>query len=275
MVVASDASIREVLQLLLAGWEMRVELAANAPTAQASIRASAVSGRPFRLLIVDAAMPGSDDFQQVEGLDQEPKSATPVLFLHGVDEPRGEDARGEGPGSEGLYLPKPVSPAALSAAILRVLGVGDPTPADSASETGGNPPRAAAPAASPEAILLSPEDLDDVLDLQLGIERCFGDYSMFRKLVALFFDEVDQLVDEMYAACRAGDASQLARTAHRLKGTVVYLGARPASEATSRVEQMGIVGELDNGGPAIEQLRRELDRLRVALRGHHEAAAVS
>ena len=51
-----------------------------------------------------------------------------------------------------------------------------------------------------------------------------------------FRDEVDDLLPRMWAALDRGDLIEVGRLAHRMKGTLVYLGAEPANEALRRVE---------------------------------------
>ena len=63
-------------------------------------------------------------------------------------------------------------------------------------------------------------------------------------------------------ACRAGQRRwrpSLPRPRHRLKGTVAYLGAAPALEATRRVEDIGRSGDLSAAPAALEKLAMELD----------------
>ena len=49
-------------------------------------------------------------------------------------------------------------------------------------------------------------------------------------------------MEKMRVARSTGNATGLANAAHRLKGTVVYLGAHSAADATQRVEQIGRSG---------------------------------
>ena len=54
---------------------------------------------------------------------------------------------------------------------------------------------------------------------------------MVREMIQCFFDEVDNLFPQMRAALEKGDLAEVGRLGHRMKGTVVYLGAQPAKEA--------------------------------------------
>lgn len=107
-----------------------------------------------------------------------------------------------------------------------------------------------------------------MFDLDEAVRRCYGKYKMFQDMVGCFFDEADQLIEQMLRALGTGHATDLADTAHRLKGTVVYLGARAAADATRRVEQIGKSGDLTIAAEAIKQLEEQLDILRQALVPH-------
>ena len=63
----------------------------------------------------------------------------------------------------------------------------------------------------------------------------------------------------------------LGNAAHRLKGTVVYLGAHAAADATQRVEQIGKSGDLTGATEAIQQLEEQLAILKQSLAPHGPA----
>jgi hypothetical protein len=78
----------------------------------------------------------------------------------------------------------------------------------------------------------------------------------------------------MRVALEKGDLVEVGRLGHRLKGTVVYLGAHPAKEAALRVEQFcsypdGTPAEAEE---AINGLERACIALKAALVQHPLAA---
>ena len=100
------------------------------------------------------------------------------------------------------------------------------------------------------------------------MSKCFGNYEWFQEMAECLFSEADASVGAMRAALESGNATELASVAHRLKGTVVYLGAVPALEATKCVEGMGRCGDLTAAPAAVEKMVMELSRLKKALDGH-------
>ena len=95
-----------------------------------------------------------------------------------------------------------------------------------------------------------------------------GKDDLFQEMAGCLFCEADPLLEQMRAALGNGDGIELANTAHRLKGTVAYLGAAPALEATQCVEAIGRSGDLSAAPAALEKLAIELDRLKDAIDEH-------
>jgi signal transduction histidine kinase/DNA-binding response OmpR family regulator len=115
LVVDDNDTNRRILEDTLAKWGMRVTTADSGSSALAIMRA-AVSGRPFKLLITDAHMPGMDGFTLVEQVKQDPALAgTRMMMLTSAGQ-REDGARCRELGIS-AYLTKPVSQAELKAVI--------------------------------------------------------------------------------------------------------------------------------------------------------------
>ena len=68
-----------------------------------------------------------------------------------------------------------------------------------------------------------------------AITRCFNSRDMVCEMIQCFFDEVDNLFPQMRAALAEGNLVEVGHLGHRMKGTVVYLGATsPASRPARR-----------------------------------------
>ena len=113
-----------------------------------------------------------------------------------------------------------------------------------------------------------------VFNEEEALSRCCGSQDMVREMIRCFFDEVDNLLPKMRAALEKGDLEEAGRLGHRMKGTVVYLGAEPAKEAALRVERFckcGAARRLE-AGEAIDALEHECLALKAALSRHPLAA---
>jgi two-component system, sensor histidine kinase and response regulator len=106
-----------------------------------------------------------------------------------------------------------------------------------------------------------------------ALSRCFHSTDMMREMIQCFFDEVENLFPRMRAALEHGDLEEIGRLGHRMKGTVVYLGAEPAREAALRVERFCKSGGTRvEAANAIDALEHECTALKAALRKHPLAA---
>ena len=103
------------------------------------------------------------------------------------------------------------------------------------------------------------------LDEALG---CCYDRQMFLGMVEFFFLESGTLLDQMRAAAGNVDATGLARAAHRLKGTVLYLGAGACRRAVEQVERAGMSGDLAAAAAALDELDAQVALLKEALAPH-------
>jgi HPt (histidine-containing phosphotransfer) domain-containing protein len=103
------------------------------------------------------------------------------------------------------------------------------------------------------------------LDLAAALERIGGDPVLLAEIARLFLREYPELLAQIHAAHRAGDAQQLERAAHSLKGSAANFGARAVVENAYAVERLGKAGELAAAADAIAQLENELARVRPEL----------
>jgi len=121
LVVDDNATNRRILSDLLTHWQMKPTVANGGRAAiQSMLRASA-SGRPFRLMLLDAEMPDMDGFEVARQTRCNPELAgTALMMLSSADQQRGR-ARCREIGIN-TYLIKPIKPSALLNAIRSALG---------------------------------------------------------------------------------------------------------------------------------------------------------
>jgi PAS domain S-box-containing protein len=122
LVVDDNSTNREFLRGLLTRWSMRSQTAEGADAALTALRRTQEAGDPFRLVLTDCHMPGTDGFALAELIKQDPQFAgVPILMLSSAGQ-RGDAARCRQIGICG-YLTKPISPAELRRAIEGALAV--------------------------------------------------------------------------------------------------------------------------------------------------------
>jgi PAS domain S-box-containing protein len=112
---------------------------------------------------------------------------------------------------------------------------------------------------------------EQVFCLDEALARVAGEENLFLEMVGFFFDEAPKRLAEMQAALERRDALTIARAAHRLKGTVIYLGARDSLQTLERLERAGENGDLPLTAGCIPELERNLAALAQALAPYRDA----
>ncbi len=121
LVVDDNFTNRRILEERLRSWNMQPTLAENASSALGCLKQAADAGRPFPLLLLDAAMPGMDGFELVAQIKKDSQMASPVIMMLTSAGRRGDAARCRELGIA-AYLTKPVGQSELLNAIVQVLG---------------------------------------------------------------------------------------------------------------------------------------------------------
>lgn len=116
-----------------------------------------------------------------------------------------------------------------------------------------------------EPEVISPSSIADrVFDLQEALNRCF-DHEMFEQMREYFFTQSAEILEQIRDAFARFAGEEIARAAHALKGTVVYLGSRSCLEAVENLEHVSRSGDLTSADKSIECLAAQIELLRNAL----------
>jgi len=105
-----------------------------------------------------------------------------------------------------------------------------------------------------------------VLDREALLDTVDQDADFLQTLVSAFLDDCPSYMAAIRQAVADEDAQTLIREAHGLKGAVANLRAPSAREAARRLEEMGQEASFEHAPKALEELEKEIDRLRVALK---------
>jgi signal transduction histidine kinase/DNA-binding response OmpR family regulator len=127
LVIDDNASSREALQELLEGWSMKPVTASSAREGIEELERAAARGEAFPLVLLDAGVPDRDGFAVAEKLHARTDLAGAVLMLLSSADRLGDAVR-----CRMLDLPafltKPVKPAELLNAVLKILDRGEQKP---------------------------------------------------------------------------------------------------------------------------------------------------
>ncbi|MCK4305125.1 MAG: response regulator, partial [Candidatus Eisenbacteria sp.] len=186
----------------------------------------------FDLVLMDLEMPQMDGLEATRAIREREAGSSqhiPILAVTAYaakeDQERCLEAGADG------YLPKPVSPEKLGAAIERFLS-----------------PDGAGDAAPP-------------VDLAVALEATNGDKELLLEAVKLFLErDYPRHLEGLREGLAQRDARAIKRAAHGIKGVVDSFGGRAARDAALCLETIGRKGDLDGAQSALAALEAEIER---------------
>ena len=98
-----------------------------------------------------------------------------------------------------------------------------------------------------------------------ALESTGGDHELLRELIGVFLEHAPAWMRELGDALGRGDAAEVHRLAHTIKGAVDSCGAARAYDAAMLLERMGRGGDLGGAPAAYATLDRELAQVMPEL----------
>jgi len=239
-----------------------VEIAQNGKQALEMVHRSS-----YDVILMDVQMPVLDGFQttaEIRALPDPVKSKTPIIAMtaHAL---KGDAERCLAAGMD-AYISKPIQGDEFLE-LVEVLGKAEP------GSEGVAPIAALPPARAVEdARRAIPAP---VFNLDEAVSRCFGKYEFFLDMVNCFFCETDEIMRSLREAHQQGKTDDVRAIAHRLKNTVVYLGAQPATQSILEVEKTAKAGELAKTDQALRGLELQLENLKCSLNAYRRRDTAS
>ncbi len=210
----------------------------------------------YDVILMDVQMPGMNGLEATAAIrgKEQPGNRVPIIAMtaHAME---GDRQRCLAAGMDG-YLPKPVNAQEM---IRLVEGLAR-----------GAAPTVQPAAATPEPAGTSPAKPTAVFNPDKALAQCWNSQEMLREMIQYFFRESDNLLGRMRAALEQGDLVKVGELGHRLKGTILYLGAQPAGEAVRRVERFYNAdrGNRSEAEQAVNALEQECTILKAAIAEH-------
>ncbi|MGO8814364.1 MAG: response regulator [Terriglobia bacterium] len=109
------------------------------------------------------------------------------------------------------------------------------------------------------------EAKQEVLNEETLLARFAGEPDLFQDVVKLFLDDCPKMLIGIRGATERGDAREVERAAHKMKGSVSNFAASTAYDAALRLEVMGRSGHLEQAPEALVQLESALEDLKPVL----------
>ncbi len=154
------------------------------------------------------------------------------------------------------YVGKPVRLDELQAALDRCGddGIGNHGDDGAAPRSGSAPAETAVVPA--ETTLVDLDRLRDVTD---------GDPEGIRRLVGMYLEQADSLLDQLRAAVDSNSGDLTAQVAHKLVGSSISCGVKAFSLSLRQLERLGRSGDLSGAGALVSDVRQTYPRVRSIL----------
>jgi HPt (histidine-containing phosphotransfer) domain-containing protein len=105
-----------------------------------------------------------------------------------------------------------------------------------------------------------------VFNQQVALTRVGGDEELLRELIEVFLGDSPKWLNDLHKAAAEGNAVDLRRAAHTIKGAVGYFGADEAGAAADHLQDLGRGGDVAAAVAVVPKLEQALERLTAALR---------
>jgi CheY-like chemotaxis protein len=107
---------------------------------------------------------------------------------------------------------------------------------------------------------------EDVFDLSKAMSAVDGDRQVFEEVANVFLKDAADKIGELKEGVCRNDAKAVEQSAHALKGSVGYFGAKRAFDAAQRLELIGKNGTWAEAETAQLELEREIKSLESAMK---------
>jgi CheY-like chemotaxis protein/HPt (histidine-containing phosphotransfer) domain-containing protein len=282
ILLAEDNPInQEVVLSMLDGIGCAVDVAADGEEALAML-----AQQSYDLVLMDCQMPRRDGYEATREVRRREAAAgagrrTPVIALT-ANAMEGDRERCLEAGMDD-YLPKPLRPGALYAALARWMqgprlaaSAGSPkgrpaakrkrAPAAAAAPAPAVPPRAGGP--DPGGAHVGGPMLEELRAMQRS-----GQADLLDRVIRLYLRTAPQQIRLMHEAIDRGDVAALGDLAHSLKSSTAMVGAARLSEMFRDIESLAreksvrpAAARLDEADAEFEKVRAELESVRAGDR---------
>ncbi|MBI2355182.1 MAG: response regulator [Deltaproteobacteria bacterium] len=254
ILLVDDVEInQELVRIVMEKQGHRVTIAADGAKAVAAFR----DGR-FDLIFMDIQMPVMDGFQAtraIRELEEERGGHIPIVAMTAYAA-AGDRQKCLDAGMD-AYISKPVMPEAIIAAINRQAGASPSVP----------PPPAPVPSQTAPGDGPAEGPRPPVFDRDALLGRLGGKSEMIPRFTAMFAGSVTSALERLHEAMASGDADQLHRQAHTIKGAAANIGAERLRGCAIRLDELAKSREIDDAPALLEELESEFDLFMNEVQG--------
>ena len=236
LLVEDQVVNRKVAIHKLRSWSCRTDTAENGQQAL-----DALAHGSYDAVLMDLQMPGMDGLAATAEIRRREAGGrrTPIIAMtaHAMQGDRERCLTG---GMDD-YVTKPINSRELHAALSKFAPRMVPTPSDPASPAGL------------------------VFDAARFDESCSGDSELAAQLVTDFLDHAPRAIQDLSRAAAEGDAAQLERLAHTLRGVAQTMGGEALGAICAEIEARANEGDLSRTESLVREAEERLAEFRKAL----------
>jgi PAS domain S-box-containing protein len=208
---------------------------------------------PCDVILMDVQMPDMDGFEATHAIREAERQLggrVPIIAMtaHAM---KGDRERCLAAGMD-EYLSKPIRSRQIAEKLANVIG------AEQQAISGAS-----------EDLIAGESAEQEMVDWDAAMEIVDGDREMLREIAAAALEEAPRLQESLRKAVEAEDAAELRRSAHTLKGSMMTVGAGPASRAAQEIEALAKAGDCAGAARLVPQfestLRSTVEELRRFL----------
>jgi CheY-like chemotaxis protein/HPt (histidine-containing phosphotransfer) domain-containing protein len=223
----------------------------------------------YDVVLMDCQMPVMDGYEATEQIrkrEERDGRHVPIIAMT-ADAMTADRERCLNVGMDD-FVPKPISPDKLFAAIERVYRAVHPEAETETIDT--STPRREPPAADAEPAGELPELAAAPVDFAAAVEER-GGWEMVRMLLDMYCEEVTGRIESMAECLERDDAAQFGREAHVIKGGSAEMKAKTMRALALELEKMGKAGDISGAEETFQQLVTEFSQLKQFLEQHGAA----
>jgi two-component system sensor histidine kinase/response regulator len=201
---------------------------------------------------MDCQMPEMDGFEATREIRLREKLSgrhVPIIAMT-ANAMQGDRARCLDAGMDD-YIAKPVRTEELKAILERWV------PSDPASQS--HKDTATVTDQNGEHSMSDGQSRNSICDVEKTLARLEGDRELLQQLVQLFLEQTPKEMGEIRDALTQGNHDELARRAHKLKGSVSQFVAPTVLDAVKRLEQLARAGHITDAQTVFQTLQMEMD----------------
>jgi HPt (histidine-containing phosphotransfer) domain-containing protein len=110
--------------------------------------------------------------------------------------------------------------------------------------------------------------LTPLMDVSGALHRLGDDIELLEQIILIFLEDAPGLIHTARESLSRGDALELRRAAHSIKGMMATLGAHAGQNAAFRLEQCAAGGNLEDASGVIQDCSQRVVELATTLEAY-------